>query len=104
MHLRTTRGWGPARIGPKLALPIFAVTAAAAVIRGEGLPQLHDFTTSRLHDFTTSRLRDFATSTWPITNACAARSTLRARCRRRPDAPVDLMDVKKLSVIRNGSG
>ena len=24
VHLRTTRGWGPARIGPKLGLPISA--------------------------------------------------------------------------------
>lgn len=39
VHLRTTRGWGPARIGPKLGLPISTV---AAVIHREGLPRLCD--------------------------------------------------------------
>jgi len=39
LHLRTTRGWGPARIGPKVGLPVSTV---AAVIRRAGLPRLCD--------------------------------------------------------------
>ena len=39
VHLRTTRGWGPARIAPKLGLPISTV---AAIIRREHLPRLSD--------------------------------------------------------------
>ncbi|NAZ85198.1 hypothetical protein GTR00_03590 [Kineococcus sp. T90] len=39
VHLRTTRGWGPARIGPRLGL---AVSTVAAVIVREGLPRLCD--------------------------------------------------------------
>ena len=39
VHLRTTRGWGPARIGPKLEPPI---STFAAVIAREGLARLCD--------------------------------------------------------------
>ena len=39
IHLRATRGWGPARIGPKLGLPVSTV---ASVIRREELPRLCD--------------------------------------------------------------
>ena len=39
VHLRTTRGWGPARIGPRLGLPASTVHK---IITREGLPRLRD--------------------------------------------------------------
>ncbi|WP_432545016.1 IS481 family transposase [Kineococcus sp. SYSU DK002] len=79
VHLRTTRGWGPARIGPKLGL---AVSTVAAVIRREGLPRLCDVD-------------------------LADRQRLRREVRRYEHAAAgDLVhiDVKKLGVIPDGGG
>ncbi len=79
MHLRTTRGWGPARIGPKLDLP---VSTAAAVIRREGLPKLCDVD-------------------------LADRQRIRREVRRYEHAAAgDLVhiDVKKLGIIPDGGG
>jgi transposase InsO family protein len=79
VHLRTTRGWGPARIGPKLGMP---VSTAAAVIRREGLPKLCDVD-------------------------LADRQRIRREVRRyEHSAAGDLVhiDVKKLGVIPDGGG
>ena len=79
VHLRTTRGWGPARIGPKLDLP---VSTAAAVIRREGLPKLCDVD-------------------------LADRQRIRREVRRYEHAAAgDLVhiDVKKLGIIPDGGG
>jgi len=79
VHLRTTRGWGPARIGPKLGLP---VCTAAAVNRREGLPRLCDVD-------------------------LADRQRIRREVRRyEHPAAGDLVhiDVKKLGVIPDGGG
>jgi len=79
VHLRTTRGWGPARIGPKLGI---AVSTVAAIIRREGLPRLCDVD-------------------------LADRQRIRHEVRRYEHAGAgDLVhiDVKKLGVIPGGGG
>jgi transposase InsO family protein len=39
VHLRTTRGWGPARIGPRVGL---APSTVGKILRRQGLPRLAD--------------------------------------------------------------
>ena len=79
VHLRTTRGWGPARIGPRVGLPPSTVHK---VLRREQLPRLCDV--------------DLAT-----------RQRIRAEVRRyeHPE-PGDLVhvDIKKLGRIPDGGG
>jgi transposase InsO family protein len=79
VHLRTKRGWGPARIGPKVGLPASTVHK---ILRREGLPRLSEV--------------DLAT-----------RQALRRSVRRyEHDAPGDLvhLDIKKLGQIPDGGG
>ena len=79
VHLRTHRGWGPARIAPRLGM---ASSTVGKVLRREGLPRLRDV--------------DLAT-----------RQQLRRAVRRYEHAaPGDLLhvDVKKLGNIPDGGG
>ena len=79
LHLRRTRGWGPARIGDKLGLRHSTVTR---VLRREGEPRLHEL--------------DLAT-----------RKALRGEVERyEHDQPGDLIhvDIKKLGLIPDGGG
>jgi transposase InsO family protein len=79
VHLRTRRGWGPARIGPRVGLPASTVHK---ILRREGLPRLCDV--------------DLAT-----------RAQVRAAVRRYEHPhPGDLVhvDIKKLGRIPDGGG
>ncbi len=79
IHLRTSRGWGPARIGPRLAVP--ASTVHKVLVRA-GMPRLNEV--------------DLAT-----------RQSLRKAIRRyEHDYPGDLVhvDIKKLGKIPTGGG
>lgn len=79
LHLRTRRGWGPARIGPKVGLPPSTVHK---ILRRQDLPRLADV--------------DLAT-----------RQALRRSARRyEHEHPGDLvhLDIKKLGRIPDGGG
>jgi transposase InsO family protein len=79
VHLRTKRGWGPARIGPRVGLPASTVHK---ILRRQGLPRLADV--------------DLAT-----------RAELRRRVHRyEHEHPGDLVhvDIKKLGRIPDGGG
>jgi len=79
VHLRTKRGWGPARIGPRVGLPASTVHK---ILRRQGLPRLVDV--------------DLAT-----------RGELRRRGHRyEHEHPGDLVhvDIKKLGRIPDGGG
>jgi transposase InsO family protein len=79
VYLRTKRGWGPARIGPRVGLPASTVHK---ILRRQGLPRLADV--------------DLAT-----------RAELRRRVRRyEHEHPGDLVhvDIKKLGRIPDGGG
>ena len=79
VHLRTSRGWGPARIGPKLGM---AVSTVHKILLREGLPRLDEV--------------DLATR----------RQLRRAVRRYEHPAPGDLVhvDIKKLGRIPDGGG
>ncbi|MFC6009423.1 IS481 family transposase, partial [Angustibacter luteus] len=79
LHLRTTRGWGPARIGPRLGMPASTV---AKILRREGMPRLAD------------------------TDLATRQAIRRAVVRYEHERPGDLVhiDVKKLGRIPDGGG
>jgi transposase InsO family protein len=79
VHLRVSRGWGPARIGPRLGMPVSTV---GKVLRREQMPRLSDV--------------DLATR----------QATRRAVVRYEHQHPGDLIhvDIKKLGRIPNGGG
>jgi transposase InsO family protein len=79
LHLRRSRGWGPARIGPHLALPVSTV---AKILTRQGCPRLAD------------------------TDLATRQAVRRAVRRYERDAPGDLVhvDIKKLGRIPDGGG
>ena len=79
LHLRTTRGWGPARIGPWLGMPVSTV---AKVLHREGMPRLAD------------------------TDLATRQAIRRAVIRYEHAHPGDLVhvDIKKLGRIPDGGG
>jgi transposase InsO family protein len=79
LHLRRTRGWGPARIGDKLGLRASTVNR---VLRREGVPRLHEV------DLATRR---------------ALRGKVERYERERPGELIHV-DIKKLGRIPDGGG